>query len=100
MQSELHDARRVQLCAQHAEALRRLQIYRWIGELHHVERVEELRAKGRAPTLCDAEFARNGHIDIPAREAAQLAAGAAGRVDAHHGWPERVEDSERICEKV
>src|SRR5689334_9180967 len=77
-QPQLDNPRRVQLRAQNAERLRRLQAHGRIRELHRVEEVEELRVEGGAPALRDPEPPRHRDVDAPARQSAQLAACAAG----------------------
>ena len=66
VQPHLDNPRRIQLRTQRAERLRRLQAYRRIGKLHGVERSEELRTEGGAPSFRELEFARERHVQIPA----------------------------------
>src|SRR5450759_2735079 len=85
VEAELDDARAVQLRAQDAEGLRRLEIHCGVGELDDVAGVEELGAEGDALALGEAELAGDREIDVPPRETAQLAAGAAGAIERDHG---------------
>src|SRR2546421_6811680 len=74
VQPELHDARRIELRAQHPERLRRLQAHTRVRKLHHVEHIEELTAERGAPALRERELARERQIHIPPPQTAQLAA--------------------------